>query len=405
MNDIRMHKLQQFLTKSNIFQNNLIQQIERQKLTISNDVELKNQSQIQEKQIHVVRPYQTDFDKEMYLMAKPLIQPLIQLNIVSKPEINNVNLSNQLHNQLDKAIKRSENFLTLKKQPNYFLNQLKQQNKQNQLTEKKQQNQISTKEIKQIDSNNYDFKVINKRPLSDQTVGIKLPKSIKEIYQIGQTNEDLQANDESFCYKEEINSQQQVNKIDFDCLLNIAAGQVDERTMSELVKNVIVAKKKELNNPLLNNSIEQCDVSVQAQPIKEDQQVQISSKAMPSVQNVLNGIRLAKNQYYLSQEKQECKTIIREHLEELMQILMQGYPQQSGLSQSLDFLLSLKKQELSIPLEGMSKLELLYIFVNEYKAFQMLDQASSSSNQLNQTISKRYLKPTKPAQMKTFKKK
>ncbi|CAD8076189.1 unnamed protein product [Paramecium sonneborni] len=405
MNDLRMHKLQQFFTKSNIYQNNSIQQIERQKLTISNDVELKDQSQIEDKQIHVVRPYQTDFDKDMYLMAKPLIQPLIQLNIVSKPEINNVNLSHQLHNQLDKAIKRSENFLTLKKQPNHFLNQLRQQNKQNQLTEKKSQNQIPTKEIKQIDSNDYDFKVINKRPLPDQTVGIKLPKFIKDIYQIGQTAEDLQANDESFRFKEEINSQQPVNKIDFDCLLNIAAGQVDEHTMAELVKNVIVAKKKELNNPLLNDSIEQCDVSVEAYPIKQDQYVQMSSKALPSVQTVLNGIRLAKNQYYLSQEKQECKTIIRQHLEELMLILMQGYPQQSGMSQSLDFLLSLNKSELAVPYEGMSKLELLYIFVNEYKAFQMLDQAQSSTNQFNQTVSKRYLKPTKAAQMKTIKKK
>ncbi|CAK68835.1 unnamed protein product (macronuclear) [Paramecium tetraurelia] len=405
MSDLRMHKLQQFFSKSNIYQNNSIQQIERQKLTISNDVELKDQSQIEEKMIHVVRPQQTDFDQDMYLMAKPLIQPLIQLNIVSKPEINNVNLSHQLHNQLDKAIKRSENFLTLKKQPNNFLNQLRQQNKQNQLTEKKQQNQAPAKEIKQIDSNDYDFKTINKRPLPDQTTGIKLPKSIKDIYQIGQTADDLQANDESFLLKEEINSQQPVTKIDFDCLLNIAAGQVDEHTMAELVKNVIIAKKKELNNPLLNSSVEQCDVSVEAYPIKQDQYVQMSSKALPSVQTVLNGIRLAKNQYYQSQEKLECKAIIRSHLEELMQILMQGYPEQSGMSQSLDFLLSLNKSELAVPYEGMSKLELLYIFVNEYKALQMLEQAPSSQNQFNQTISKRYLKPTKAAQMKTIKKK
>jgi hypothetical protein len=39
--------------------------------------------------------------------------------------------------------------------------------------------------------------------------------------------------------------------------LNIAAGKVDENAMADLVKNVIVAKKRENhNNPLLNSSVE-----------------------------------------------------------------------------------------------------------------------------------------------------
>lgn len=43
------------------------------------------------------------------------------------------------------------------------------------------------------------------------------------------------------------------------------------------------------------------------------------------------------------------------------------------MSESLNYLLSLNKKELSTSYEGMSKLELLYIFVNEYKAYQQLD--------------------------------
>lgn len=63
---------------------------------------------------------------------------------------------------------------------------------------------------------------------------------------------------------EETKTPQTVTKIDFDCLLSIAAGQVDEHTMVELVKNVIVAKKKENNNQ--NNSIEYVNVSIEAIP-------------------------------------------------------------------------------------------------------------------------------------------
>lgn len=39
------------------------------------------------------------------------------------------------------------------------------------------------------------------------------------------------------------------------------------------------------------------------------------------------------------------------------------------MSDSLNYLLSLNKKELSTTYEGMSKLELLYIFVNEYKSY------------------------------------
>lgn len=89
------------------------------------------------------------------------------------------------------------------------------------------------------------------------------------------------------------------------------------------------------------------DKQVSARPIVQDHSMQMSNKELrlPKVQDVLNGIRLAKNQYFMgaNEDRPAFKEILKQHLADLLSILMVHYPAQPGINESINFLLGLKK--------------------------------------------------------------
>ncbi|KAM3146527.1 hypothetical protein pb186bvf_001496 [Paramecium bursaria] len=433
---IRNQKLQQFFQKSNIYLNTSQQQI--QKLTISNESKIKEVSQDDSAMKQVVRPYQTEFDAEMCnnkqpivdLMAKPLIQPHLNINILSKPEIKaqTHSISAQMHKDIDQIIKRSENLVIEKYQSSSqnekifndkYLKELRAinqtQGKQSFLENKAKKETPQVKQIELEKNNNdkeYDFKTINRKKSKDHAEFLKLPSKIQEIHKL---NTEENALDETFILHDQKQQKDIFNeKINFESIISIAGGNIDEMALQELVKNVQIAKRKQQIHDVkydIKQPEEQMfiDRQVSARQILIDQSMQMSEpeQPRPNLQNVLNGIRLAKNRYYIGDydERSQFKMILKNHLNDLLSLLMLKQPfQSSNISDCVNYLLSLKKSDLSAPIDGMTKLELLYIFLNEYKSFQQIDNHKSVKSQSSvQTVKKkRYMQAT---QVSTLKKK